>query len=163
MEALEGAESHQPITTPGGWRDHRLRSDLDGPVHLKSGHPPAGSTRTLAPGLGRSNLRGHPPAPTGASTSLAIGFRFPASSVAGNKADDGPLSASFDVLLVIDGDTPPVTPGPSTGPSTGPNLGGLGVTGVGAVSTLILAAGVVAAGMLLLLARRGREARREPR
>ena len=117
-----------------------------------SGSSAAGESSLCALAAVDRTAVGEVPLAAGASTSLAIGFRFPASSVAGNKADDGPLSASFDVLLVVDEDTPD-SAGPNPG---GPNAGGLGVTGVGAVSTLVLAATLVAAGLLLLRARGGR-------
>ena len=117
-----------------------------------SGSSAAGESSLRALAAVDRTAVGEVPLAAGASTSLAIGFRFPVSSVAGNKADDGPLSASFDVLLVVDGDTPD---------TDRPDAGGLGVTGVGAGPTLVLAATLVAAGVLLLRARRGREARHE--
>lgn len=40
----------------------------------------------------------------GASTVIQVGYRFPVESTAGNRARDGELSASFDVLLRIEGE-----------------------------------------------------------
>ena len=64
----------------------------------------------------------------GQSTRLVVGYEFDADATSGNRSQDGPVSASFDVTLRLTEGEPGVTPSPTPTSSTGPTPGTSGTT-----------------------------------
>lgn len=89
-----------PVTVPGDRAFRRLEVTNDGPS--------AGVLRAWVADVELAATPRTPIAETvlepGASTVIQVGYRFPVESTAGNRARDGELSASFDVLLRIEGE-----------------------------------------------------------
>lgn len=99
----------------------------------------------------------------GESTELTVGYEFPASSTAGNGALDGDLSASFDVLLRLEGDTddddgPPDDDNPpDDGDDDGSPDDELPETGAQLARSALVATLLVLGGMLLVFLARRRD------